>query len=419
MKVSLEELARDGGIIDMYYEETRRSAEADRKINHKYDTDFDYREATEELKQWIRDRITWFNDNLSMLDDLVHQVTYQADGKFYAKDFKENNGFSYIDGTEDHPEKEGYVFLGWRTETGKLINEPTVVTEDMILEAEYIPEKEATKAVDISFRRDSDAVVYDPYLPYYTPQYVFVPTTAQDKRVTWTSSDESIATVDEKGKVTYYSAGEVTITAALRSGISRSLKLTISPDELPMPDTLEADKKNVRLFTGNQEAILLHTTPSGVKVDYYDYSSDNEEVATVNPDGVITAVGSGNTTIHITTITNGKSWGSRTVRRMDVAISVLEKLPDEIDGPTDVPSSEEIIRPTTLPEPETSSGLLGGTDKKGENAESESTEGTNAVEETSVKESAKNATLPWILAGAELLIILGLVIVILRKRNKT
>ena len=186
-----------------------------------------------------------------------------------------------------------------------------------------------------------------------------------------------------------------------------------------MPDTLEADKKNVRLFTGNQEAILLHTTPSGVKVDYYDYSSDNEEVATVDPDGVITAVGPGNTTIHITTITNGKSWGSRTVRRTDVAVSVLEKIPGEIDGPTDVPSSEEVIRPTTTPKPESSSGLLGGTDKKGENAESESTEGTNAAEETSVKESAKNATLPWILAGAELLIILGLVIVILRKRNKT
>ncbi|WP_315109796.1 Ig-like domain-containing protein [Clostridium intestinale] len=54
------------------------------------------------------------------------------------------------------------------------------------------------------------------------------PDNAENKKVTWTSSDESIATVDENGKVTAIKPGNVTITAKTTDGTNLTATCTVT-----------------------------------------------------------------------------------------------------------------------------------------------------------------------------------------------
>lgn len=55
------------------------------------------------------------------------------------------------------------------------------------------------------------------------------PSNTTDKKITWSSSDETIATVDNKGLVTGISNGEVTITATTKNGVKSSYVVIVSP----------------------------------------------------------------------------------------------------------------------------------------------------------------------------------------------
>ena len=55
------------------------------------------------------------------------------------------------------------------------------------------------------------------------------PDNATDKSVTWTSANETIATVDATGKVTALKAGSTDITATTANGKSASCRITVKP----------------------------------------------------------------------------------------------------------------------------------------------------------------------------------------------
>lgn len=61
----------------------------------------------------------------------------------------------------------------------------------------------------------------------HTIQAMVEPENASDQNLTWTSSDESVATVDESGNVSANSAGNATITATTTNGKSAEYQLTV------------------------------------------------------------------------------------------------------------------------------------------------------------------------------------------------
>ena len=130
--------------------------------------------------------------------------------------------------------------------------------------------------------------------------YKLVATTSEPATVTWSTSNEFFATVDEEGLVTAVQEGNATITASA-NGKSATCLVTITKDVPPGPEfTISLDYTELQLKVDEYQLITATTSePATVTWD-----SSNPEVASV-VDGLVTALTVGTTTI--TASANGKS----------------------------------------------------------------------------------------------------------------
>lgn len=123
--------------------------------------------------------------------------------------------------------------------------------------------------------------------------------------LTWTSSDESVATVSASGLVTAFKAGEVTITAHAqdKSGVTGSFKLTVRPYIAVEDVTIQPLGGPIAV---NQTAKLDFTySPEGATAGSVEWTTSDSKVLTVNQ-GVITPVGFGSAIVTATCKSNGK-----------------------------------------------------------------------------------------------------------------
>lgn len=114
---------------------------------------------------------------------------------------------------------------------------------------------------------------------------------ASKLNLTWSSSDETVATVDETGLVTAVGAGEADITVSVAdANISSTthVKVVITPTGIEAPDSIE-------LVTNgeNSKALGAKMTPEDATEVKLAYESSDENVATVDENGVVTAVADG------------------------------------------------------------------------------------------------------------------------------
>ena len=145
------------------------------------------------------------------------------------------------------------------------------------------------------------------------------PSYADNKRVTWQSSDEKVATVDENGKVTAVGNGTATITATSVSGsytaiVSVTVKIPVEIQKL----TIEAEKETLTKI-GESTELKVKIEPENADLQKLIWKSHNEKVAITDENGKVTAVGNGTAEITVTT-EDGK---------ITAAIMITVKVPDE------------------------------------------------------------------------------------------
>lgn len=127
-----------------------------------------------------------------------------------------------------------------------------------------------------------------------------LPEDADIKLVDWSSSDTSLATVGDDGKVTALMPGVVTITATSRdTGDSDYCVVTIT-EAVTSISLLTGDSQT--LFVGSQFTIVPEVLPVDALNKSVTYKSSNEEIATVDANGVVTAVKGGECDIIVTTV---------------------------------------------------------------------------------------------------------------------
>ncbi|WP_287640554.1 Ig-like domain-containing protein, partial [Bacteroides sp.] len=120
-----------------------------------------------------------------------------------------------------------------------------------------------------------------------------LPEDATDKAVTWTSSDEAVATVSN-GVVTAVKEGTATITATA-GGKSAQCTVTVKKGVVAVTG-ITLSQTSLSLEEGKSATLTATVQPSNATDKTVSWSSSNTSVATVS-NGVVTAVKEGTATI--------------------------------------------------------------------------------------------------------------------------
>ena len=132
------------------------------------------------------------------------------------------------------------------------------------------------------------------------------PEDASDKSVEWTSSDETVATIDNAGKVTAVAPGTAKITVTTNEGAKEaSCTITVSAKKIPVEE-VTLDKNEVEIIKGESAQLTATISPEDATDKSVEWSSSDESIATVDETGKVTALMVGTTTIKVKTTDGGK-----------------------------------------------------------------------------------------------------------------
>ena len=147
---------------------------------------------------------------------------------------------------------------------------------------------------DPSISLDKSTITFSTIGTSYTLAVTASPTTATLGSVTWSSDDDTVATVSSAGLVTAVADGTATVTAAATltvDSVDKAVSATCTVKvETASTATLALDKTSLALTVGGTGT--LTATPSAVS-----WTSDTTSVATVDTSGKVTAIAAGTATI--------------------------------------------------------------------------------------------------------------------------
>ena len=151
---------------------------------------------------------------------------------------------------------------------------------------------------------------------------------AEKLTIEWTSSDESVATVDETGTVTAVAAGEANVTASVKDtdiAASTHIKVVVTPTGVAAPESIDLVTNGEN--TKDLDANLVRADATDVKLAY---ESSDESVATVDETGKVTAVANGECTITTYVVADAKDADASELSAAAVEAADSEETDDSV-----------------------------------------------------------------------------------------
>ncbi|WP_294181180.1 cell wall-binding repeat-containing protein [uncultured Clostridium sp.] len=146
------------------------------------------------------------------------------------------------------------------------------------------------------------------------------PSDATDKNIVWSSSDESVATVDDDGQVEAVGSGTAAITA---ESIDNTKGFKVNYDASDNEDVCDVtvsgavnpdkvtgvtlNKSSTDLEVGKTEKLEAAVAPSNAANKKLTWSSSDDSIASVNSDGLVTGEKAGTAVITVKTSDGGKT----------------------------------------------------------------------------------------------------------------
>ena len=115
--------------------------------------------------------------------------------------------------------------------------------------------------------------------------------------LTWTSSDNSVATINGNGYLSTTGIGSTTIKCTAANGVSTQCVVTVDP---VLVSGITLNETETELTVGEKLQMEASITPNNATDASVTWSSTNEAVAVVSESGQVTAVGSGTCQIKAT-----------------------------------------------------------------------------------------------------------------------
>lgn len=163
--------------------------------------------------------------------------------------------------------------------------------------------------------------------------------------IEWTSSDEEVVTVDATGLITAVGAGEADVTASAKDvNISSTthVKVVITPTGVEAPETLE-------LVTNGENSKNLDAkmTPEDATEVKLAYTSSDESVATVDENGLVTAVADGECTITTYVVADAPATAETATQEAAAVVTDEEKTTEDENSEATA-DSETVTVPDNL-----------------------------------------------------------------------
>lgn len=192
-------------------------------------------------------------------------------------------------------------FDGWFTTStgGSIISTSTVFTENKTVYALW---DTAISVTGVTLDKDTATINMDSALKLIA---TVSPAGATDPSVVWSSSDETVATVDGSGNVTPVKTGTARITVTTNDG-GKTATCDVTVQHVPI-ESVTLNKTTAVLSVGNTLTLTPTVTPTTADVKTVTWESSAPTIATVDQNGVVTAVAAGTATITVKTVVSEKT----------------------------------------------------------------------------------------------------------------
>ena len=156
--------------------------------------------------------------------------------------------------------------------------------------------------------------------------------TPENTEVIWSTSDETIATVDNSGLVTGIIEGEVTITATIKdTEIKANHVINVVKVKDILPTSVVVAGANA-VQIGTTVGLVGYALPTDATNRGIIWTSDNLEIATVDENGLVTGVSVGEITIIATSIVDENIFATHTMTVTEQEVEVVPATSVEISG---------------------------------------------------------------------------------------
>lgn len=131
---------------------------------------------------------------------------------------------------------------------------------------------------------------------FETLEATIKPENAEDPSISWKSSNQQVAVVNENGKVVAVAPGNAVISAVSKNGVSAKCNVTVSGIDIT---ELRVEPASLRLFVGKHSTLSVTVVPAIATDHSYTFESSNPSVALVDENGKVTGVSAGSTSIKV------------------------------------------------------------------------------------------------------------------------